>query len=157
MLASEEMSRVSMPFRLVVPRDIVAALVAQARAELPNECCGLLGGIVHPAREGETLAIGEVIVRYPLVNAAASPVRFESEPRSMFEASRDLDRRGFELLAVYHSHPTSPAVPSRTDMEWNLSERVVTFIVSLATEPPKSGAWWLTESDFVAAEWEERG
>lgn len=144
-----------MPFRLVIPRHIVAALIEQARSELPNECCGLLGGIVRPAPDRATLPVGEVLVRYPLINVAASPVRFESEPRGMFEASRDLDRRGLELLAVYHSHPTSPAVPSRTDLEWNLSPRVVTVIVSLVGETPTLGAWWLSGSDFVAAEWEE--
>ena len=123
---------------------------------------GIAERVLRPARrdcaaapDGEALQIGEVVVRYPLVNVAASPVRFESEPRGMFEACRDLDRRGFELLAVYHSHPTSRAVPSRTDLEWNLSSRVVTFIVSLATEPPQLRAWWLTGNEYMAAEWEE--
>jgi [CysO sulfur-carrier protein]-S-L-cysteine hydrolase len=145
-----------MPFRLVVPSDLLAALIAQARAELPNECCGLLGGTILTSHAVDTLPVAQVVVRYPLANAAASPRRFESDPRQMFDALRDLDRHGLDLLAVYHSHPTSLAVPSRTDLEWNLSPRVVTFIVSLASEPPQLGAWWLTATDFTPAEWEER-
>ncbi len=144
-----------MPFRLVVPSELVAALVAQARAELPNECCGLLAGTIHPSGAVDTLPVAQVVVRYPLANAAASPRRFESDPRDMLDAVRDIDRRGLDLLAVYHSHPTSLPIPSRTDLEWNLSPRVVTLIVSLAAEPPLLAAWWLTATDYTPAEWEE--
>ena len=50
-----------MPFRLEVPRALYSAMLEQARAELPNECCGLLAGTVE---EG----VGRVVARYPLVN-----------------------------------------------------------------------------------------
>src|SRR3954452_20602849 len=94
------------PFRrLSVPRPLFAALVEQALAERPNECCGLLAGRILPD------GVGRVEKRYPLVDAAASPAEFLSEPRGMFEADRDMRRRGTEVLAVYHSHPASRPVP----------------------------------------------
>jgi|SRR5579884_3256399 len=136
----------STPFRLVVPQLLLAEVVAQARQEQPNECCGLLAGVVDGG-------VGRVVVRYALVNALASPTRFESEPRGLFEAYRDMRRRDVELLAVYHSHPTSPPLPSRIDLEQSCGPNVVNLIVSLTTEPPAVRGWWLTESDYGEAEW----
>ncbi len=88
-----------MAFRLHLPRRLYEEMLAQAAAELPNECCGLLAGRVADG-------VGVVEARYPLVNAAASPREYLSDGRSMFAAVRDIDRRGLDILAVYHSHPT---------------------------------------------------
>jgi proteasome lid subunit RPN8/RPN11 len=136
-----------MPFRLLVPRSVHDAMIAQAQAERPNECCGMLAGVV----EGE---VGRVVKAYPLVNALASPVEYESEPRSMLEAVRDQMHLGLEVLAVYHSHPTSPPVPSKKDLARNYSEDVVSIIISLAGPAPVVGAWWLMETDYREADWQ---
>lgn len=136
----------STPFRLLLPAQLLDEVIAQARAELPNECCGLLAGRV----EG---GIGKVERRYPLVNACASPIEYESEPRSLFGAVKDMRLHGIEVLAVYHSHPTSPPVPSRTDRERNYSQEVVNVIVSLAGANPLVGAWWLTADTYREADW----
>jgi proteasome lid subunit RPN8/RPN11 len=127
-------------------------MVAQARAELPNECCGLLGGVFEEASPGGE-RIGRVARRYPLINAAANPRLFESDPRSMFEADRDMRRNKLEVLAVYHSHPTSAPLPSKTDLERNYSPAVVNLIISLQGAEPAMRGWWLTEHDFREAEW----
>jgi proteasome lid subunit RPN8/RPN11 len=119
----------------------------QARAESPLECCGLLAGVITPD------GVGEVRLRYPLVNAAASPVEFESEPRSHFSADRDINRQGLEVLAIYHSHPTSEPVPSRKDLARSYSSDVVNFIISLMSSPPTVRGWWLTDVDYREAEW----
>jgi len=87
---------------VVVPDAVRSALVEHAREEDPNEACGLV-----VLRDG-------VAERYePGRNAAASPYRFE------LEVSPDLwflEDDGFQL-AVFHSHLSSPARPSRTDVE----------------------------------------
>lgn len=126
-------------------------MLDQARAELPNECCGLLAGKVRPAAEG--LAAGEVLRCYPLVNELASPVEFLSEPRSMFQATRDIDRLGLEILAVYHSHPTTDPVPSRTDCERSYYPELMNLIISLKDGQPRLAAWWVTPDGHSAAEW----
>ena len=59
-----------------------------------------------------------------------------------------------DVVAVFHSHPTAPAVPSRKDLARNYSEDVVNFIISLLTDPPSVRGWWLTATDFHEAEWE---
>ena len=111
-----------MSFRILVPRAIYDAMLVHALAEQPNECCGLLAGVVE---EGA----GRVTVRYPLVNALGSATRYESEPRTLFQAHRDMRERGLEVLAVYHSHPSSLPIPSKTDLERNWSEDAVNLIV----------------------------
>jgi [CysO sulfur-carrier protein]-S-L-cysteine hydrolase len=87
---------------VVIPAAIRAELEEHARAEQPNEACGLVA-----FRDGRA-------ERYlPAHNAAASPYRFELEiaPETWF-----LEDDGFEL-AVFHSHISSPPRPSRTDVE----------------------------------------
>lgn len=87
---------------MVISDDVRHALMEHARVEEPNEACGVL-----VLRDG-------VALRYePGQNAAASPYRFELElpPDVWF-----LEDDGYEL-AVFHSHLSSPARPSRTDVE----------------------------------------
>jgi proteasome lid subunit RPN8/RPN11 len=138
-----------MPIRLQIPRQLYENMIAQARAELPNECCGLLAGHSLPDQE-----LARAVEAFPLVNAAASPVEFLSEPHSMFEAERAMRRLGLDLLAVYHSHPTSHPIPSRTDLARNYSESVINLIISLQSEPPEVRGWWLTAEEYREADWE---
>ena len=122
-------------------------MVEHAQQELPNECCGLLAGV----REETTL---RVLARHPLVNAAASPVEFWSEPRSMFLATKEMRKHGHNIVAIYHSHPTSAPIPSATDLARNFSPDVVNFIISLAGEQPTLRGWWLTAQAFEEARWD---
>src|SRR4051794_7121389 len=96
------------PFDLLsIPPALFQGMLDHALGERPCECCGLLAGQVFLGPR----TIGQVSERYPLVNARASAVEFESEPRGMFEAVRDIRRRGIDILGIYHSHPTSAPVP----------------------------------------------
>jgi [CysO sulfur-carrier protein]-S-L-cysteine hydrolase len=88
---------------VVIPPDVRAALAAHSQQEAPNEACGLV-----LLRDGQA-------ERYePGRNAAASPYRFELEfdDPEIWYAEDD----GYEL-AVFHSHVSAPARPSRTDVE----------------------------------------
>jgi proteasome lid subunit RPN8/RPN11 len=88
---------------VVIPEDVRTQLVAHAQAEAPNEACGL---VLLRDRRAERYERGQ--------NAASSPYRFELEfddPEIWF-AEDD----GYEL-AVFHSHISAPARPSRTDVE----------------------------------------
>ena len=139
-----------MSFRLQVPRSLYGEMVQHALDELPNECVGLLAG-VFPSGGGSA---ARVLKCYRLVNAAASPTEYLSDPRSMFDAVRDMRACGIEILAIYHSHPTSEPVPSRKDRERNYSPQVMNVIISLAGSEPEVRAWWLTSDDHREAEWE---
>ena len=87
----------------MIPPEVRRALEEHARAEEPNEACGLIA-----LRDG-------VAERYvPAINEAASPYRFELKPRNPEDFFLEDD--GYEL-AVFHSHISSPPRPSRTDVE----------------------------------------
>jgi proteasome lid subunit RPN8/RPN11 len=140
-----------MPFRLLLPRSVSDELIALARKEQPNECCGLLAGVLE-----EHSHIGRVERNYPLVNAQASPVRYEADSHELLRVYRDIDERHLELLAVYHSHPTSQAIPSATDHSlWGHGPEVMCLIVSLVDDPPSMRGWWLEEGrEHREAEWQ---
>src|SRR5213075_1068459 len=87
MLSSEGPASLSTSFRLVVPRPIYDDMLAQARAELPNECCGILAGTIATVGDER---IGRVQRRYPLVNALASPVEYNADVKGHFQAERDM-------------------------------------------------------------------
>jgi proteasome lid subunit RPN8/RPN11 len=123
--------------KLLIPRAIHDAMIAHALAERPIECCGLLVG--PPLNDREDYCIVELM---PLVNALVSPTEFESEPRGLLAAHRTMRDKGWEILAVYHSHPNSPAVPSHKDREMWYSDQIATVIVSLQLEP-EVRAWWI--------------
>lgn len=137
----------SRPERLLLPREHFDAMVQHARTELPNECCGLLAGV----RDGELL---RVHVRHPLVNEAGSPIEYRSEPKSMLHAVRAMRAAGHEIMAIYHSHPTSAPSPSATDLERHYSSDVVHFIIGLEGAEPIVRGWWLTETTFEEAAWD---
>lgn len=128
-------------------------MIAHAQAELPNECCGILAGTIG------TDGIARIERRYPLVNAAASPIEYHWEPQGAFAASRSMRESGIEMLAIYHSHPTSDPIPSRTDRERYDEVRpmlgdVMHFIVGLRDAAPAVRAWWMNGDAHHEAEWE---
>lgn len=120
--------------KLLLPALVWERVVAQARAEAPLECCGLLAG----TRQGAVLVAREA---FPLVNQLGSPTRFVSEPGSLFRALRQARAQGLEVLAIYHSHPVCPPVPSRTDLEWRWAPGVADLIVGLSDAEPVGRAW----------------
>jgi proteasome lid subunit RPN8/RPN11 len=129
-------------------------MVAQATAELPSECCGVLAGpaagVTRDLPENREQRATEY---YPLINALASPRAYESEPMSMFNAVRDMRGRKLEIVAVFHSHPSSNPTPSRTDLERSYGEEVMNLILSLQTPQAVMRAWWFRSDSFAEAEW----
>jgi proteasome lid subunit RPN8/RPN11 len=134
---------------LDIPLSLYEAMLSQALAEKPLECCGLLAGIIT-AGEGEGLRVGEVNARYPLPNAASSPVEYRGDDLALLQAHKDMRQRDLELLAIYHSHPTTDAIPSRSDRErWYYGPEVVCLIISLSKDVPSVRGWWLPEGGPV--------
>jgi proteasome lid subunit RPN8/RPN11 len=120
---------------MTVTASAVAAIVAHARAAAPEECCGLLGGTGDDVR----LAV-------PVVNELASPLAYRTEPKSHLRATKVVRAAGLHEVGVYHSHPTSAAVPSVRDLaEWTYGEACC-VIVGLGGEEPVVRAWRLSPS-----------
>ncbi|HYY80427.1 MAG TPA: M67 family metallopeptidase [Actinomycetes bacterium] len=106
---------------LAIDQDGYQALVAHARAELPNEACALLAG-------------GDRVERiFPVPNAEASPTMYVIDPRDYLRAEEEWDRHGWELKAVFHSHVATDAYPSRTDV--GLALPGVTYLILSLADP----------------------
>jgi proteasome lid subunit RPN8/RPN11 len=89
-----------------VMRAVAEAMLEHARAELPNEACGLVAG---------SLAVRRADAYHPARNAEASPLRYSVHPEDLVRITFAIDDAGQDLVAVFHSHTRSPAVPSPTD------------------------------------------
>ena len=91
---------------LSLPPDLADAVMAHARAELPNEACGLISG---------SLATGRATAFHPARNVEASPLRYNVHPEDLVRITFAIEDAGEDLVAIFHSHTRSAAVPSATD------------------------------------------
>ncbi len=93
--------------RVVVLPDVLRrAILREARAAHPRECCGLIEGV----RDGETV---RATALHATANLAEAPDRFQIDPRVQFR----LLREGRTIVGCYHSHPNGRAEPSPRDLE----------------------------------------
>ena len=107
-------------FRL--PREMLEAIVAHAMREAPRECCGVVSG-----RNGAPALVHETR------NVAEGNRLYEIDPQQLIDLEfRLLPEQESEIIAIYHSHPESPAYPSRTDIELAFWPDAVYLICSLA-------------------------
>ena len=115
-----------------IARDMVDEMLAHAREDAPNECCGMIGG-----------RAGDAVTLYRATNAEASPLRYSLDAQDQFRIMRQMEDAGEELVAIYHSHTASPAFPSQTDVNLALYPDAVYVIVSLENpgDPDVRGFW----------------
>ena len=106
---------------LKIPKAIHDDIISHAKEGFPLEVCGILGG-----RDGVVSAI------YRMTNTDQSNEHFMMEPREQFTVVKELRTGGLEMLAIYHSHPETPARPSEEDIRLALTSNVSYLIVSLA-------------------------
>jgi proteasome lid subunit RPN8/RPN11 len=116
---------------LSVPREVARQVLAHARAELPNEACGLLSGSLGAATVGAF---------HPARNVHASPRRFSVHPEDLVRITYAIDGAGEDVVAVFHSHPRSDAVPSPADVREATHPDAYHLIASLAGDAPPGGA-----------------
>ncbi len=103
-----------------LPAALAESLVAHAREEFPNECCGLIAG-----RDGTATRVLRA------VNSEGSPFMYVMDPREQMQLMDEIDEAGDDLLAIYHSHTRSAAYPSTTDVDLAFFAEPLYVIVSL--------------------------
>ena len=123
------------PASVRIPAEIVEAIVRQARAEDPNEACGLVIGD-RPAAEG-----GHPLRYVPTRNKAASPYRYEIHPDDLLRLTIATDDADEAFWAIVHSHVRSAAYPSPTDLGLAFYPDALYLLVSLEHEKPALGAF----------------
>jgi proteasome lid subunit RPN8/RPN11 len=119
-----------------IAQGLIDEIVAHAREDLPNECCGLIGG-----KDGEALTL------FRIANEDESPLRYRMHGQEEYNAKKAIAEAGHDVLAVYHSHTKSPAYPSQTDVNQAVNwPDYIYLIVSLADrERPDVQAFWLKD------------
>lgn len=125
--------------RLVVPASVAAAMLDHARAVAPAEACGLLAG---DASEGRAIAF------HPARNEHASPLRYSVHPEDLVRIVLGLEAAGEDLVAVFHSHPSSPAVPSASDVREARYPDALQVLATLRPGPsePALRAWQVRDA-----------
>ncbi len=124
---------------LQIPNNIFKQMLKQAKAEAPIEACGILAG-----------KDGEVEKLYKMTNADQSSDHFMMEPKEQFKVAKDIRSAGLEMLAIYHSHPITPARPSDEDIRLALTPAVTYVIVSLQDSAGPVIKGFLIREDDIA-------
>ncbi len=124
------------PPAVAMPPEIRDQIVARARAEDPNEMCGLIVGHAPAAEGGRAL-------RFELArNKAASPYLYEIDPDDLLRLTMAIDDADEAVWGIVHSHTHTPAVPSPTDIGLAFYPDALYLLVSLsdAEADPQTGA-----------------
>ena len=94
---------------LEIRRELVDAIVAHARADHPDEACGVIAGPAGSDRPDRFI---------PMINAARSPTFYEFESSDLLKLYREMDANDEDPVVIYHSHTATEAYPSRTDVSY---------------------------------------
>ncbi len=109
-------------------------IVAHARREVPNECCGVVAGRDEAATR-----------LFPATNSEQSPYRYNIDSRELLKIHREIEDNDWELMVIYHSHTHTPAYPSPTDLSLAGYPDAHYLLVSLASEPPDVRAYRIVD------------
>jgi [CysO sulfur-carrier protein]-S-L-cysteine hydrolase len=125
-----------------ISQQLIDEIIAHAREEAPNECCGMIGG-----------SDGDAATVYRSINAEASPLRYSLDANDQFRIMREIEERGEELAGIYHSHTGSAAFPSQTDVNLAAYPDAVYVIVSVQDpDNPEVRGFWIRDGEITDAQ-----
>ncbi len=107
-----------------ISQDDYNKILSHAWAGLPNEACGLIGGVV----ENDVKVVKEV---YLLTNTDESNEHFSMDPKEQLAAIKDMRAKGYVQFGNWHSHPESPSRPSEEDKRLAYDSSARYLILSL--------------------------
>jgi len=110
---------------LTIAPGLRAKIVAHARADHPDEACGVIAGPAGSDRPERFI---------PMLNAERSPTFYRFDSMEQFQVWREMDERGEEPVVIYHSHTATEAYPSRTDISY-ASEPGAHYVVVSTRDP----------------------
>jgi [CysO sulfur-carrier protein]-S-L-cysteine hydrolase len=122
-------------------QQLYGEMVEHARAEAPNECCGMVA-----SRDGVAAAV------HRATNAAASPLRYEIDGAEQYRIQMEIDEADLDLGAIYHSHTRSAPYPSQTDINLAFYPDAVYVIVGLADGDADVRAFRIRDGEVAEAE-----
>ena len=122
-----------------ISRRLLDEVIAHARADAPNECCGMIA-----ARDGDAVAV------HRATNVAASPLRYEIDGREQYRFQTAIEDAGLDLGAIYHSHTRTAPEPSETDVNLAFYPDALYVIVGVAGEAVDVRAWNIVDGKVSA-------
>jgi proteasome lid subunit RPN8/RPN11 len=126
-----------------IARSLLDEIVAQARAEAPNECCGIVG-----SRDGEAVRL------FKARNARASPLAYDIDGHDLQRIYDEIDRDDLQVGIIYHSHTRSDPVPSQTDINLAspfLPDAVYLIVGVKDAERDDLRAWHIRDGQYAEA------
>ena len=127
---------------MIIPQNIIDALIAQAQKDAPEESCGYLLGT----------ADGTVTENYWMENIEHSSEHFSFAPKDQFAALRYSRDKGLKILANWHSHPASPSRPSQEDLRLANDPTIRYAILSLLDGKPTLNSFKIIGGEVVDKE-----
>ena len=112
---------------LTISADLRAQILAHARADHPDEACGVIAGPEGSDRPERFI---------PMLNAERSPTFYRFDSLEQLRVWREMDDRGEEPVVIYHSHTATEAYPSRTDISY-ASEPGAHYVLVSTTDPDR--------------------
>lgn len=106
-----------------INKEIYEKIVREAHEHNPLECCGYLAGNNRAVTQA-----------YPMKNMDESRIHYSFDPKEQFRTVKEIRNMGLKVLAVYHSHPETPARPSEEDIRLAYDPEVSYVIISLCKE-----------------------
>lgn len=110
---------------LTIERALVDKIVAHARADHPDEACGIIAGPIGSGRPARYVA---------MTNAERSPTFYRFDSQEQLKVWREMDDRDEEPVVIYHSHTATEAYPSRTDISYASEPDAHYVLVSTRSE-----------------------
>ena len=108
---------------LILEQQYIDEMIAHAKEEAPNECCGIIAG-----KDGRATRL------YRATNAEASPYRYSVDTKDLLRIHREVDDNDQDFLVIYHSHTHTEAYPSPTDVRLASWPDAYYVLVSLMDE-----------------------
>ncbi len=108
---------------LTLPDAVARTMLDHARAELPNEACGLVSGAI---------GTGLAIAYHPARNSEHSPLRYTVDTEDLLRITLEIEAAGRDLVGIFHSHTHTPAVPSPTDLRESMYPEPFYILATLA-------------------------
>jgi proteasome lid subunit RPN8/RPN11 len=112
---------------LTISADLRAQILAHARADHPDEACGVIAGPESSDRPERFI---------PMLNAERSPTFYRFDSLEQLRVWREMDDRGEEPVVIYHSHTATEAYPSRTDISY-ASEPGAHYVLVSTRDPDR--------------------
>ena len=128
---------------LQISQGLVANLLAHARTDHPDEACGVIAGPAGSDRPTRFI---------PMVNAARSPTFYEFDSADLLKLYRDLDSNNEDPVVIYHSHTSTEAYPSRTDIAYASEPFAHYVLVSTRETGAEDGPYELRSFRIVDGE-----